>query len=201
MTTPSKKGPVSVSNTAALRNAMNAGYTADEIEVLDVSAQVASAREEGLTAGRGEAKAAADTARTEGIAQGKREELERIKSVEASVLPGHEALVQTLKYDGKTTGPEAAAQIIAAERTKLGKRVEDINADAAKATVPATPAPPVAREKPKVDPTLPTEDRCKAEWQHDPELRAEFGEVDNYIAFAKAKEGGRIKSLTDRVSK
>ena len=46
--------------------------------------------------------------KTEGFAQGKAEgataERERIKAVEAQAMPGHEALIAEMKFDGKTTG-------------------------------------------------------------------------------------------------
>lgn len=56
-------------------------------------------------------------------------ERQRITDVRAQALPGHEALVEKLAFDGKTTGAEAAVQILAAERGKLSaigtKRTED----------------------------------------------------------------------------
>lgn len=49
-------------------------------------------------------------------AAGATAERQRMLAVEAVALPGHEALVAQLRDDGKTTGPEAAAQILAAEK-------------------------------------------------------------------------------------
>ena len=50
------------------------------------------------------------------------------------MLPGHAALIDALKVDGKTTGPEAAAKVLAAEREKRavvaaseGRKLEQIN--------------------------------------------------------------------------
>jgi hypothetical protein len=34
-------------------------------------------------------------------------------------MPGHEKLIDALAFDGKTTGPEAAVQVLAAERSKV----------------------------------------------------------------------------------
>jgi ClpP class serine protease len=51
-----------------------------------------------------------------GYAQGKTDELARIQAIEAVAMPGHEALVATLKADGKTTAPEAAVAIIKAQQ-------------------------------------------------------------------------------------
>lgn len=65
------------------------------------------------------AKALAD-GRAAGIEEGKvlgaEAERERIKSVEAQALPGHTELIEQLKYDGKTTGPEAAVKILQHEK-------------------------------------------------------------------------------------
>ena len=62
-----------------------------------------------------------DAARAAGLAQGRTEgaaiERDRIAAVRAQSLPGHEALIDTLAADGKTTGPEAAAAVLAAERS------------------------------------------------------------------------------------
>lgn len=192
-----KKGPVTVASTADLQAAFANGHTLDEISVKDFSGDIAKARADGLTEGEKSKADAVNAARLEGATT----ERERIKAVEAAVLPGHETLIGTLKFDGKTTGPEAAAQVITAERAKLGRRADDLAADAAAAAT-TTVAPPAATPaKPKVDPNLPVEDRCKAEWQHDPQLRSEFGTVEEYIAFTKATEGGHVRVLRDRTAR
>lgn len=200
MSTQQKRGPVTVSNTAELRAALAAGYTADEIQIADTAAQVADARAqaraEGHEAGRQEGLAAG---RTEGAAA----ETQRIRDVAAQSLPGHEALIQQLMFDGKTTGNEAAAQIITAERAKRGKRLEDLAADAIAARTTAAAAPPASadRSTPAVDPKLPVDERCKATWQHDPEIRAEFGSLEEFTAYTKAHERGGVRVLRDRISK
>jgi len=201
MSTRTAKGPVTVSNTAELRTAIVAGYTADEIVMPtaeDSSAAIAAARAEGHAEGLAEGT---NKGRAEGRIEGANAERQRIKDVEAAVLPGHEPLIAALKFDGKTTGNEAAAQVIVAERGKLGRRAEDLNADAAAATAkvvdPPAGTPP---KKDRVDMSLPVEERCKAEWMHDAKLRGEFGNVEEYISFTKAKESGQAKFLKDRVA-
>jgi hypothetical protein len=57
--------------------------------------------------------------RTEFMTAGASAELARITAVRAQGLPGHEALVERLAMDGKTTGPEAAALVVAAHRVSL----------------------------------------------------------------------------------
>jgi hypothetical protein len=54
----------------------------------------------------------------EGFTAGAEFERKRIQRVEEQALPGHEDLIATLKYDGHTTGEQAAVQVIA-ERKKL----------------------------------------------------------------------------------
>lgn len=103
-----------------------------EIEALEQAAY-----EKGKAEGLAQGKA-------EGFAQGKAEgataERERIKAVEAQAIPGHEALIAEMKFDGKTTGPEAAVRILAAEKEKRGKVLTELKADAPK-PVPHTDAP------------------------------------------------------------
>jgi hypothetical protein len=42
---------------------------------------------------------------------------------------------------------------------------------------------------------LPLEDRCKVEWESDPSIREEFGQLSTYQAFKKADEAGQVKIL------
>jgi len=68
----------------------------------------------------------------EGQAAGASAERDRITSVRAQSMPGHEALVEQLSMDGKTTGAEAAMAVIAADKAQAGKRRDDMAADAVK---------------------------------------------------------------------
>lgn len=56
--------------------------------------------------------AALDAARTEGAAA----ERDRIAAVRACLIPGHETLVESLAFDGKSTAADAALAIIGAEK-------------------------------------------------------------------------------------
>lgn len=49
-------------------------------------------------------------------AEGRDAEMKRVQDVHAAALPGHEALIERLASDGKTTGAEAAMAVLAAER-------------------------------------------------------------------------------------
>lgn len=78
--------------------------------------------------------------RTEFTAEGARCERDRIQAVRAQALPGHEALIERLAFDGKTTGPEAASAVLAAERAARAAAVAAHHQDAP-APAPASPAP------------------------------------------------------------
>lgn len=110
---------------------------------------------EALERGRAEGRTAAESsieerltaARTEGAAA----ERARIQAVEAQSMKGHEELIQTLKFDGKTTGPEAAVQVLAAEKTKKGDRLKDLRNGAPAPTQHAEAPDSEATEEKKLD--------------------------------------------------
>lgn len=140
--------------------------------------------EEGLKAGFEQGCA-------EGFTQGAESERARIQAVKSVALPGHEALIETLMFDGKTTGDQAASKVIEAERDKRGARLQAIAADAPKvahAIAPETDG--------SADASLPLDERCKRNWDSKPALRAEFGDnFKAYLAFSKAEAEGRAKIL------
>lgn len=72
---------------------------------------------------RAEGSASAGTASAEAIAtaraEGAQAERDRIQAVRAQALAGHEELIETLAFDGKTTGEQAAVAVLAAEREKV----------------------------------------------------------------------------------
>ena len=125
-----------------------------------------------------EIKSLEDAAFAKGKDEGAKSERERIKAIEdqGAVIPGHEKLVAELKYDGKTTGAEAASQILAAEAKKKADRVKDIRADA------PNPAPAAA------PPTKEPDDKKK------PDHDALAKEAREYQA-KQAKEGVEISNV------
>ena len=129
-----------------------------------------------------------NAAHERGRSEGATAERERIQAVEAQALPGHQALLQELKFDGTTTGPQAAERILGAENAKRAKAVEDMKAEAP-APVAATVPAEVAGEE--TGETI--EDRCKAEWKKKAELRTEFSTVEQYTAYMKAAERGQAR--------
>ncbi len=121
-------------------------------------------------------------------------ERERITGLLGLALKGHEDLLRGFIADGKTTREQAALALIEAER-RVGAAVLDARrADSGSAKVPAAAT---ASEPAAVDPNLPLAERCKAEWDRDPKLRAEFGgNFDAYAAFARADAAGSIRRIS-----
>lgn len=119
----------------------------------------------------------------DGCAVGAKAERERIQGVEAQSMPGHEALIASLKFDGKTSGPEAAVQVINAERSKMGRMMDTIRTSA------PDPAPlSVSAEQATVSANAPIEEMAKAEWDRDAKVRDDFnGNYETYLAFVKIK--------------
>jgi ClpP class serine protease len=127
--------------------------------------------------------------KTEGKVEGAGYERDRIKAVRAVLLPGHEGLIETLMFDGKTNGPDAAARIIEAEKGKRQLHLRAIAEDGA----PRVPHA-VTPDRETADPSFPIEERCKREWDRDAGLRAEFGDnFNSYLAYSRANEKGRVK--------
>jgi signal peptide peptidase SppA len=139
------------------------------------------------------------------LAEGASAERERIQAVEAQLIPGHEALIASLKFDGKSGPGEAAMAINAAERNLRTAAAQAAAAEAPKpvAVVPGatiTAVLPSAAEQAAaadvvtgVDASLPIEDRCQVAWDKDAKLRAEFSSVAAFTAFTKATEEGRAR--------
>lgn len=137
--------------------------------------------------------------REAGIREGAAAELQRIKDVEAQALPGHEALIAALKFDGKTTGEQAAAQVLAAERGQRAAKLDALREDGkAAASVPASGADPKA-EAADPEASLPPDERAKVKWSRDAKLRADYGDnFEAYMAFERANAAGKVRVLTGK---
>lgn len=119
-------------------------------------------------------------------------ERSRIADVEAQALPGHDALVAQLKADGKTTGPEAAAAILAAEKQKLAGMAAQLAADAPAPVPHAAPPSDIAAEAAD---DRPVEERAKSQWDADSAIRKEFASLGAFTAYLKNHEAGRARVL------
>lgn len=84
-----------------------------------------------------------------GKADGAEAERNRIKEVEEQLIPGHEALILELKYDGKTTGGEAAKLILRKESEILGMKAKEFQEEGKKITVADAIPPEVEMEEDK----------------------------------------------------
>jgi hypothetical protein len=150
----------------------------------------ADAKDEGFEAGKADGLR---IGKEEGLKDGKASECERIKAVADQSMAGHEALITKLMYDGKTTGPEAAVQVLSAEK-KLRKNAQQDLADDAIPPVNHSPAP--EGEGLAEDESLPIEERAKAKWDKTANLRAEFGgDYEAYLAYETAISNGQVKIL------
>lgn len=125
-----------------------------------------------------------------GFEDGGKNERERIRAVEEQILPGHEALIQSLKFDGETTGEQAAVKVLQAEKLAQKTALDSRRADAPE------PVSPSVETDDGISPNLPIEDRCRAEWEKDSDLRGEFGSFDAFLAFTKATTSGQARILT-----
>lgn len=124
-------------------------------------------------------------------AEGAAAERARIADVEAQSLPGHEALIAQFKADGTTTGPQAAAAVLAAERNKLSGIAASLAADAP-SPVPHAAAPD---DQAAADDDQPVEARAQAKWESDAAIRKEFGSLGAFTAYLKNHEAGRARVL------
>jgi len=122
-------------------------------------------------------------------ADGAEAERNRIQAVLAQALPGHEKLAETLAFDGKTTGPEAAVAILNAEKEMRKTKAAEFKDDG----IPPVNEPQAPEaSKPPADPAN-AEDFAKNK-----ELVAEFGDFETYAAFKQASEKGLVRILTGK---
>ncbi len=125
---------------------------------------------------------------TEGVAKGSADELGRIKAVSEQSMIGHETLISSLMFDGKTTGPEAAVQVLAAEKRIRDTALENLGTDGVTPVEPGTPTEPAPKPKPG-------EVLTKEEFAADEKLSAEFnGDFGVYQACIDAEKKGLIRS-------
>ena len=127
---------------------------------------------------------------TDGKAEGAAAERNRIQAVREQSMPGHEALIEEMMFDGNTTGEQAAVKILQAEKKSREVMAANIEKDA-----------PDTLEQPSTDKTdelisasLPVDKRCEANWAKDKDLQLEFGgDFDAYLAYEKAIDAGKVK--------
>jgi len=123
------------------------------------------------------------------LKEGATAENERILSVSAQAMPGHEKMINDLMFDGETTGPQAAVKVLAAEKEIRNIAGNNLVADKIKpaAHAAADPAPIVKKELPA------TLENCKAEFEKSPEIQEEFEDYKSFHAYRVAMEKGSVK--------
>lgn len=136
-----------------------------------------------------EATAGMDEKLAQARKEGAEAERKRIQDVRSQVVAGHEGLIESLAFDGVTTGPEAAVKVIAAVKEEQRLAAENFKSDAN----PAVKQPPTdKKEDGKTE-----DEKLKAEWDKDANLRAEFaGDFEIFAAYRKDNPGIRVKHLT-----
>ena len=130
--------------------------------------------------------------------EGASAERARMLDVQAQSMPGHEALIAALMADGVTSGPQAAVQILAAERALASTRRSALAADRIDPVAFAA-APSAADEAAQADAEdadMPLEARCEKQWNASAKLQSEFGTLASYVAYTKATESGRARVLS-----
>lgn len=70
-----------------------------------------------------------DEGKKAGMEEGAKAEMARIRAVRAQSLPGHEALIESLMFDGTTTGEQAAVAVLNAEKTLRAAKLDAFTAD------------------------------------------------------------------------
>ncbi len=130
-------------------------------------------------------------------------ERDRIKAVKAAALPGHDALIEQLMFDGQTTGEQAAAKVVAAEKGKTTSVRKDQEAEAPaphqRETITEGEGAVKGKTKAELE-AMPLKDRCKLEFEADAKIRDEYQTVEAYTAYKQAVESGQVKARTPAVS-
>ena len=120
------------------------------------------------------------------LAQAKKEGAEaerlRIQEVRNQLIPGHEALIESLAFDGQTSGPEAAIKVIAAEKLSRGKALENFRQSAPQVLVQSS-----TDNGASADPV-------KARWEKMSDAeKGEFMDFENFKAYVSDDGATRIK--------
>jgi hypothetical protein len=134
---------------------------------------------------------------TEGIAKGQAEgaqrERARIQAVHALFSPGHEKLIAEAMFDGQSAAGDVAQKIVAADNAARANKLDGLKQDGAKL---AEVKPGAANLPAATDLShLPLDERCRAKWDSDAAIRAEFTDLAAYTAYERAAAGGKIKIL------
>ena len=129
----------------------------------------------------------------EGYKAGSENERERIFQLEEISMPGHEALLEAAKKDGKTKAADLAVKMVAVEKQRGGNALKTMAEETAAEPVVTPSTSTDVPSAPQVDANAPIEERAEAELRNSTDIRTEFSDKDAYIAYRKAEEQGRVK--------
>lgn len=124
--------------------------------------------------------------------EGAEQERARIQACEAAGLSGHEAIVNAMKYDGKSTGGDVAMAIVQAEQKLRANHLESVRANAPQ-VVPLAAVPTIEKDDSVIDKSKPVDQWAQKAWDADEKIRAEFGNFESYLAFEKAFAAGKVR--------
>lgn len=135
-------------------------------------------------------------------------ERERVKKIQSLAIPGHEKLIEEAITSGASV-EDTAIKIVSAEKAVKDDKLAALEKDAAKIKVAATDGKAIEDEESKRlaeeakkkaqgktdDETIPVEERAKAQWDADENIRREFafGGYAAFLAFKKNEKNVRIK--------
>lgn len=138
-------------------------------------------------------KAATDT----GYKAGVDAERARILGIEATHVPGHDALIAACKADPTCTPADAALKVNAAVRAGLSTAHASIkNVEQHTSRVAPAPNTTTSDKVPAID----TPEGWKAEWAASADLQAEFATADRYVNYQNGLKAGRIRILGRKAS-
>ena len=139
-----------------------------------------------------EATAETENKLAEARAEGARIERERSAEIRAQLIPGHEALIESMVADGVSTGADAAMAMVKVMQAEKAEALANFRAD-------APPIVPQVSNDADVPDNAPLELKAKKVWDYDKELQAEFvGDFELYLAYLKEDAGIKIKTLNSR---
>lgn len=189
-------GGRSITNMSAVTTATETEEKMDKVTLMEKHPELYQSL---LAEGKASAAAADQTALATAREEGAATERARIQSVEAVCMPGHEKLIAGLKFDGTTTGGEAALQIIGAEKQLRDGALKElvVGANAAVAVVGTTAIGEVEGAE-GVDADAPVEERAAAEWGKNPALKSEFTSQEAFVAYRRKQEAGRVRILNKK---
>lgn len=114
----------------------------------------------------------------EGLKAGAESERARIQAVENQLIPGNETLIAELKFDGVTTGPEAAEKVVAAEKTRQTISLANFRAEHVQVAAPVSP--------PDIDTLEDSEEAKKTPAERMESLIAEKMTADSTLSYSDA---------------